>query len=51
MRVVAGYGLIYACWVLDHVPWYDQRWWLFGQRGCAWGVSALGFRLLGRERS
>lgn len=46
---LAGYALIYLCWVLDHTPWYDEGWYLFGHRGCVWGVADRGFRMLERN--
>lgn len=48
MRTVRGYALIYLCALLDRVPTYENgRWYLCGQHGCALGLAAKGFQLLG----
>lgn len=46
-RHALGTLVIWSCYLLDIIPWHDQRWYLHGQRGCAWGVSDLGFRIYG----
>lgn len=49
LRHAAGTLIIWSCFLLDFIPWHDGRWYLRGQRGCAWGVSSFGFKVYGDD--
>lgn len=46
MRRLTSTALFWLCSLLDLIPWReDGRWYRFGLRGCAWGVSRVAVRL------
>lgn len=47
IRRLTGSALYWLCTALDCVPWHDQHWYRYGQRGCAWGVSHLAGKVYG----
>lgn len=50
MKKILGGSLIRLCAVVDHIPWRDHgKWYLFGYRGCCWGIADRGFELMGEK--